>query len=142
MAAVVDFYGPVEYGQLALLRREHPERFNMASINAHAADGGGIHFFGVEQLDAAGLKKLHAISPLAGVQAGMPPFLCIHGTKDDQVAYEQSTEMCEAMHKVGASCEIITIQNGGHGMGGWRAPEMQHWKTEMVDWLKHTMKVR
>src|SRR5579864_5144396 len=29
VAAVVDFYGPVDYGKLALLRREHPERFNM-----------------------------------------------------------------------------------------------------------------
>jgi alpha-L-fucosidase 2 len=141
VAAVVDFYGPVDYGELATLRREHPERFNMTSINAHAAHGGGIHFFGVDQLNSEGLAKLHSISPLAGVHAGMPPFLCIHGTKDDQVAYEQSTELCDAMHKVGASCQIITIAGGGHGMGGWRAPEMQHWKAEMVDWLRKTLKV-
>jgi acetyl esterase len=37
VAAVVDFYGPSDYGKLALLRREHPERFNMATINRHAA---------------------------------------------------------------------------------------------------------
>src|ERR1039457_1923518 len=47
--AVVDMYGPVDYGKLAVERRDHPERFNMTSINRHAANGGGIHFFGAEQ---------------------------------------------------------------------------------------------
>jgi alpha-L-fucosidase 2 len=139
VAAVVDFYGPVDYGKLSEERREHPERFNMASIKRHAANGGGIHFFGVEQLDAAGLAKLRALSPLAAVHKEMPPFLCIHGTKDDQVSYEQSTAMCAAMHIAGVSCELITIEGGGHGMSNWRAPEMQHWKPEMIAWLKKTL---
>jgi alpha-L-fucosidase 2 len=142
VAAVVDFYGPVEYGTLALQRRDHPEGFNMATLNRHAANGGGIHFFGVEALDTAGLAKLHAISPLAGVHQGMPPFLCIHGTKDDQVSYDQSTAMCDAMHQAGVSCELIAIEGGGHGMGGWRAPEMQHWKPEMIAWLRKTLEGR
>ncbi len=142
IAAVVDFYGPVDYGKLALLRKEHPERFNMTSINRHAANGGGIHFFGVEQLDEAGLAKLWSVAPIAAVHKGMPPFLCIHGTKDDQVAYEQTTAMCDAMHKVGAPCEIVTIEGGGHGMSGWKAPEMQHWKPETIAWLQKTLKAR
>ena len=142
VAAVVDFYGPTDYGKLAMLRRDHPERFNMASLNRHAASGGGIHFFGAEQLDEAGLARLWAAAPIAAVHAGMAPFLCIHGTKDDQVAYEQSIEMCAAMAKAGASCELVTIEGGGHGMGGWRAPEMQHWKADMVAWLKKTLDLR
>ena len=142
VAAVVDFYGPVDYAKLAEARRDHPERFNMTSINRHAANGGGIHFFGVETLDAAGLAKLRALAPITGVHKGMAPFLCIHGTKDDQVAYDQSPAMCDAMHKVGASCELIPIEGGGHGMGGWRAPEMQHWKTEMISWLQKTLHVK
>ncbi len=142
IAAVVDFYGPVDYEQVADQRRDHPERFNMASINRHAANGGGIHFFGAEQLDDAGRAKLRAVAPLAAVHKGMPPFLCIHGTNDDQVPYEQSTEMCDAMHKAGVACELITIEGGGHGMSGWRAAEMQHWRPEMIAWLKTTLKVR
>ena len=141
IAAVVDFYGPVDYAKLAQLRRDHPERFNMTSINRHAANGAGIHFFGADQLDAAGVAKLNAVAPINGVHWGMPPFLCIHGTRDDQVVYEQSTAMCEAMHKVKVSCELITIDGGGHGMSSWRAPEMQHWKPEMIAWLKKTLKV-
>jgi acetyl esterase len=139
VAAVVDFYGPVDYGKLAALRRDHPERFNMTSINRHAANGGGIHFFGAEQLDQAGLAKLRALAPIAAVHAGMAPFLCIHGTRDDQVVYEQSPAMCEAMRRVGAGCELITIEGGGHGMSGWNNPDMQHWKPEMIAWLKKTL---
>jgi alpha-L-fucosidase 2 len=140
VAAVVDIYGPVDYAQLSEMRRDRPERFNMTSINKHLANGAGIHFFGADQLDEAGLKKLRAVSPINGVHKGMPPFLCIHGTKDDQVAYEQSPAMCAAMKKVGVSCELITIEGGGHGMGGWKAPEMQHWKPDMIAWLKKTLR--
>ncbi len=142
VAAVVDFYGPVDYAKLAELRRDHPERFNMTSINRHAANGAGIHFFGADQLDETGLAKLRAVSPIAAVHKGMPPFLCIHGTKDDQVAYEQSPAMCDAMHKVGAVCELLPIEGGGHGMAGWKAPEMQHWKPEMIAWLNKTLHVQ
>ena len=111
----------------------------MTSINRHASNGGGIRFFGAEKLDAEGLAKLRAVSPIFGVHKGMAPFLCIHGTKDDQVSYDQSPAMCEAMKKVGASCELIPIEGGGHGMSGWKAPGQQHWKQEMLDWLKKTM---
>jgi len=141
VAAVVDMYGPVDYEKMALERREHPERFNMASINRHAANGGGIHFFGADALDDAGRAKLRAAAPIHAVNKGMPPFLCIHGTKDDQVPYDQSPAMCEAMHKVGAACELITVEGGGHGMSGWRAPEMQRWKPEMIAWLEKMLAV-
>ena len=50
--------------------------------------------------------------------------------------------MCEAMHKAGAVCEVITIEGGGHGMAGWRAPGMQHWKPEMIAWLQKMLNVR
>lgn len=141
VAAVVDFYGPSDYGKLALARRDHPEKFNMVTANRHAAHGGGTHYFGVETLDAAGLAKLNAVAPIFAVHKGMPPFLCIHGTKDDQVSYEQSTEFCAAIRGAGVPCDLITVDGGGHGMSSWRAPEMQHWKPEMIAWLKKTLSV-
>ena len=139
VAAVVDFYGPVDYGKLAEQRRDYPERFNMTSIRRHAANGGGTRFFGVAELDQSGLRTLKTISPISAVHKGMAPFLCIHGTKDDQVAFEQSTGMCAAMEAHGAPCELITIEGGGHGMSGWRAPADQHWKQEMIQWLNRTL---
>jgi alpha-L-fucosidase 2 len=142
VAAVVDIYGTVDYAKLAAQRREHPEMFNMTSIQRHMSTGGGIRFFGAEQADDAGLAKLRAISPLFAVHKGMPPFLCIHGTKDDQVSYDQSPAMCAAMKKVGVGCQLITVEGGGHGMGSWKAPEMQHWKPEMVAWLNKTLGIK
>jgi acetyl esterase len=141
VAAVVDFYGPSDYGKLAQLRQVHPERFDMTTINRHAANGGGIHFFGVQTLDQSGLSKLQKSSPISAVHKGMPPFLCVHGTKDDQVSYEQSTAFCDAIRRVGSSCELITIEGGGHGMSRWREPDMQHWKPEMIAWLKKTLQI-
>jgi acetyl esterase len=141
VAAVVDIYGTVDFVKLAQQRVEHPERFNMASINRHMSKGGSIRFFGAEGTDDASLSKLRAISPLFAVHKGMPPFLCIHGTKDDQVSYDQSPAMCDAMKKVGVACEIITVEGGGHGMGSWKAPEMQHWKAEMIAWLNKTLRL-
>ncbi|HEX3876187.1 MAG TPA: alpha/beta hydrolase [Bryobacteraceae bacterium] len=142
VAAVVDFYGPVDYAKLVLERRDHPERFNMKSINAHMANGGSSRFFGAEQPDDAGLAKLREASPLFAVHKGMPPFLAIHGTKDDQVSYDQSTAFCDAMHRVAVTCDLITMDGGGHGMSGWKAPEMQHYKADMIAWLRKTMKVQ
>jgi hypothetical protein len=33
----------------------------------------------------------------------------------------------------------VTIDGGGHGMSSWKDPSMQHWKGEMVAWLKKTL---
>ncbi len=45
VAAVVDFYGPVDYGKLAQERQADPELFSMVSIKRHMENGGGIRFF-------------------------------------------------------------------------------------------------
>jgi acetyl esterase len=73
----------------------------------------------------------------------MAPFLIVHGTADKQVPYELSPAMCAAMKKVGAKCDLISVEGGGHGMASWaKAPEMQHWKPEVVAWLKTTLGVK
>ena len=141
VAAVVDIYGAVDYAKLAAQRRDHPELFNMTSITRHMSTGGGIRFFGADQADEAGLAKLKAISPIYAVHKGMAPFLCIHGTKDDQVSYDQSPAMCKAMKAVGVTCDLITVEGGGHGMGSWKAAEQQHWKPEMIAWLRKTLEL-
>ena len=138
---MVDIYGPVDYEKIARQRQAYPGRFNMASINGHQKNGGGIWFFGAEGYDEASFAKLKAISPLYAVHKGMPPFLAIHGTRDDQVPYEQSPMLCEAMRKVGARCDIITVEGGGHGMGTWKDADQQHYKAEMIAWLKRTLQM-
>ena len=65
----------------------------------------------------------------------------IHGTLDEQVAFELSPAFCAAVKKNGGSCDIVTIESGKHGMGGWdKSPAMQHWKPELVAWLNKTLR--
>lgn len=139
-SAVVDFYGPVDYAKQVELRRDHPERFDMVSANRHAANGGGMKYFGVDQADAAGMNRLREISPLNAVHPGIAPFLIIHGDHDDQVAYEESPVMCDKLRRMGNRCELITVEGGKHGMGNWKDSAQQHWKTDLVAWLRKTLR--
>ena len=55
------------------------------------------------------------------------------------MSYTQSPAFCAAMKNAGVACEIVTVEGGGHGMSGWKDPSMQHWKAEMVAWLKKNL---
>ena len=88
------------------------------------------------------MKRLHEISPVTAVHKGMAPFLIIHGTADNQVAFEESPAMCEAMHKVGAKCDLIRWKAAATACRAGRSqPAMQHWKTDLAAWLKTTLNV-
>jgi acetyl esterase len=94
-------------------------------------------YLGVKDLDAETAPVLIKASAVTYVKKGMPPFLLIHGTRDQQVPYEQSVEMCAKAKAAGASCELYAVREGGHGLGGWeRATELQGYKVFMMDWLK------
>ena len=47
------------------------------------------------------IKVLHDASPINHVGPGMPPYLLIHGTKDEAVPYDQSPHMCDKMKEAG-----------------------------------------
>ena len=111
-----------------------------SQLRCHQNNGGSIAFFGAEGYDEASFAKLKAISPIYAVHEGMPPLLAIHGTRDDQVPYEQSPMLCQAMHRVGARCDIITVEAGGHGMGTWKDADQQHYKMDLIAWLKQIVK--
>jgi alpha-L-fucosidase 2 len=144
VAAHVDFYGPVDYAFNTLIKRDHPERFDIASANVHQQRGGGTRYFGVEKLDDAGIARLREVSPANAVHKGMAPFLIFHGTQDNQVAYEQSPAFCDAIVKAGSKCDLIPIEGGGHGMSNWEKSEAQQkqWKPQIIAWLKKTMEVK
>jgi acetyl esterase len=137
VAAVVDFYGPNDLMLQTEKQRAQPED------PSKPASPGLREFLGLkswQQPDA--VEKLHVASPTTYIHKGMPPFLFIQGTADEQVPYEQSPKMCEAMKKIGAKCEVITVDGGRHGMGSWDGdPSRAHWKPEMIEWLDKTLGV-
>ena len=135
VAAVVDFYGPNDLVLQTEKRRSEPED----PSKPHSP--GLLEFMGFKSWQDAGVvEKLQALSPTMLVSASMPPFLFIHGNADEQVPYEQSPKMCDAMRKAGVQCEVITVEGGRHGMLSWeKNPAMLHWKQEMVAWLHKTL---
>lgn len=75
-----------------------------------------------------------AASPIHHVNAGDPPALLIHGTKDELVPYDQATHFLEACKQAGVTAELFTIEGGGHGGGN---PEA--WKqavTRSIEFLR------
>jgi acetyl esterase len=126
VAAVVDFYGVHD-----LLKREK-ERGLSKNIR---------QLFNITELNAAAERKLAEASPIHSVSRGTPPFLFIHGTKDAAVPYEQSPMMCDAIKKAGGRCEVYTVQDAPHGIGGWeKNPDWQGYKVKMIEWLREALR--
>lgn len=99
-----------------------------------------LQLFGVRAVDAESAPILIKASPVIYVTKEMPPFLLIHGSKDEDVPYEQSVEMCDKMKKAGARCELITVEGAPHGMDHWEDhPEFLWYKKALVDWLQKTL---
>lgn len=55
------------------------------------------------------------VSPLTYVRKDLPPIITIHGDADPTVPYSHATRLHEALNKVGAVNQLITIPKGGHG---------------------------
>jgi alpha-L-fucosidase 2 len=94
---------------------------------------------GLTELNDEAWKRLREASPSSYVRGGTPPFLLIHGDKDAQVPYAQSPRFQEQMKAAGNVCDLITIPEGAHGMGGWDKLGSDY-RQQMVAWLKKTLK--
>ncbi|WP_170157469.1 alpha/beta hydrolase [Roseimicrobium gellanilyticum] len=127
VAAVVPFYAPHDLFLRAQQRKDVGE--------------GLAGLFGISrEVNDTTLAALKQGSPFYHLKAGLPPYLLIHGDKDDKVPFEQSTLFQAASRKVGNTCELITIPGGGHGMGGWKAvPAGATYANEMITWLNKVM---
>ncbi|MBM3458277.1 MAG: alpha/beta hydrolase, partial [Armatimonadetes bacterium] len=96
--------------------------------------------FGLTELNDAAWQTLRGASVGQFLKKGMPPYLLIHGTRDEQVPYEQSVRFAEQMEALGNSCELYTVPEGGHGMGGWERNHPEY-REFLLRWLRKTMKV-
>ena len=120
-AAVVSFYGPHD------LTYEH---------SGETVNSGVAGMTGVRKMDAEGEKKLRAVSPYYLVRKGLPPFLLVHGNKDQMVPYEQSPRFCQALQAHGDKCELFTVVGGIHGMGAWEEHlDQVMYKAKVAAWL-------
>ena len=69
--------------------------------------------------------KIAQYEPVRNVSGDYPPTLLIHGNKDTDVPYEQSTMMAAQFKQHGVSHILKTIENGEHGFGGGNAQQIE-----------------
>jgi len=121
VAAVVPFYAPHDMELQAKQSKTFP-----AWVEA---------LFGLKELNDTASRILRDASPINHVRKGLPPYLLIHGTKDALVAFEQSLKFQEKMKAAGNVCDLIVIEGGAHGMGGWEKVDPSY-KEKLVTWLR------
>jgi acetyl esterase/lipase len=56
--------------------------------------------------------------PIKNVTADYPPTVLVHGTKDTDVPYEQSSLMAERLQQAGIPHKLITVKDAEHGLDG------------------------
>lgn len=127
VAAVVSMYGVHDFISACVAWKPVPTEI--------------LQLFGIQSVNAATAPILIKASPVTYVHRDMPPFLLMHGTRDEDVPYDQSVEMCEKMKTAGARCDLITINGAPHGMDHWEShPEFLWYKKALVDWLQKTLR--
>ena len=129
VAAVVPFYGAFDLEALQAPRKE--------------VSKGMTGFLGITDMSEKSRAVLREASAATYVKKGLPPFLLIHGTKDEAVPYDQSVKFNAQLKAVGVKTEFYTVENGIHGVINWeKVPEQHSYKPVMVKWLRETLKVR
>jgi acetyl esterase len=127
VAAVVSMYGVHDFVAAAVAWKPLPHEI--------------LDLFGIGAVDALTAPTLIKASPVLYISKTMPPFLLMHGSKDEDVPYEQSVEMCDKMKQAGARCDLITIEGAPHGMDRWEPHTEWLWyKKALVEWLQKILR--
>jgi len=80
--------------------------------------------------------KARAASPVTYVDGNEPPYLILHGTKDNTVPYTQAEIMAEALEEAGCDVTFIPIENGNHGLGGRDTnPSREEWNKSLAEFF-------
>ncbi|WP_066067674.1 alpha/beta hydrolase [Neobacillus soli] len=91
----------------------------------------------IEEISGHNKGNLSEFCPLNFANADFPPTLLLHGTMDEDVPYEQSVLMTEALKNAGAESRLITIPNGKHVFDeDWQNPIVQKAFDEVITFLK------
>jgi acetyl esterase/lipase len=99
VTCVVNFFGPSDF------TRSYGKSVDAAEVLPLWLGG---------NLDKERHKHILA-SPLYWVTPHAAPTLCIHGTKDNYVAHEQSVWLVEKLKSADVEAELLTLERAGHG---------------------------
>ncbi|MBI3854907.1 MAG: alpha/beta hydrolase [Planctomycetes bacterium] len=120
--AVVDWFGPTDFLQMGRNKIDHDAPGSPES----SLIGGPIQ---------ENKEKTAKANPISYVTKDDPPFLIMHGDKDDLVPLGQSELLHAALGKAGVESTLHVVKGAGHGFGG---PELYRMIEEFFD--KHLRK--
>ncbi|MBA2116532.1 alpha/beta hydrolase [Bremerella alba] len=103
VSAVVDYYGATDF---ILRSKTQPHRANKKGSVVYKLLGGGAD----QKVDLA-----RQASAAFHVTEDDPPFLVIHGDKDNTVLLDQSERIQKVYGEAGLPLELIVIEGGKHG---------------------------
>ena len=109
VACVVNFCGPTDF---TVILRVMPEGEAVSAVTQLL--GGSL---------AERREEARAASPVTWVSKDDPPFLTVHGTRDNIVPIRQAEILHEALTKAGVDTTFVRIEGGGHGIGGREVAE-------------------
>jgi dipeptidyl aminopeptidase/acylaminoacyl peptidase len=102
VACVVNFFGPSDF------TKSYGKSVDAAVVLPMWLGG---------NLDTA--RELHIrASPLSWVTPDAAPTLCVHGTLDNYVAYEQAVWIVDRLKAAGVEASLVTLKGAGHGFRG------------------------
>jgi acetyl esterase/lipase len=102
VACVVNFYGPSDF------TRSYGKSVDAAEV---------LPLFLGGNLEKERHRHILA-SPLYWVTPHAAPTLCVHGTKDTYVAFEQATWLVERLKAADVEAELLPLEGAGHGFKG------------------------
>jgi acetyl esterase/lipase len=160
-AALVSFWG---YGDIAgpWYSRPDPYYAKMPAVpkeEAYQAVGGPVisesvgknnrsRFYlycrqqGLWPKEVAGLdpdkapRAFDPFCPVRNVTAEYSPTLLIHGTRDTDVPYEQSSQMAKELGRKGVAHELMTVKDAGHGLAGAKPSVVAETHERVLAFLK------
>lgn len=108
--AVVDFFGPTDFTQMGKFSLPNaPFDHDVADSPESRLIGGAIQ---------QNKEKAAKANPVTYVSQDDPPFLIMHGNKDNLVPYQQSELLRDALANAGVTVTLRIIEGAGHGFGG------------------------
>lgn len=114
-----------------------------APTNFFGMSSAGLAFLGMRAPAGKGAavtqseeyRTYHEASPFFHVSADDPPFLLMHGDKDESVPFAQSVEMEKALKAAGVQVRLIRIEGAGHGPTFPGAKNPPDYLGEMIAWF-------
>jgi dipeptidyl aminopeptidase/acylaminoacyl peptidase len=99
----------------------------------------------IEAMKRVGFGEYNAAeaSPITHVTPDDPPFLLIHGDRDELVPVEQSQVMYERLLQAGVPAELVVVQNASHAFTaphGTTTPTLGEINLMITDFLEAHLK--